>query len=280
MMQHRIRSIDHEFSELSDLHAVVDIIECDGKFLRKSAHGVKYGAFAHHAGRRDGAVILSAHCPVEVAVLGFVEPDKRVSRNASESDDNAGMLDRIILIEKSCADNSDVLSLGKAEHLLDKVLCDQLDIVVHEQKVFALCMLYAEVVDRGIVELPLPADNVYIREFLLDLLIVSPCRLFCAVVLHDDKLEVLVRPFRQHRADTVVEIDSVVLVRDDHGDKRISLDLKCRVINAVVHAFFHFFRLDPHSLIVVHDRAGTGCEGVKLALRVARRGIRMAAPVV
>ena len=200
MMQHRIRSIDHEFSELSDLHAVVDIIECDGKFLRKSAHGVKYGAFAHHAGRRDGAVILSAHCPVEVAVLGFVEPDKRVSRNASESDDNAGMLDRIILIEKSCADNSDVLSLGKAEHLLDKVLCNQLDIVVHEQKVFALCMLYAEVVDRGIVELPLPADNVYIREFLLDLLIVSPCRLFCAVVLHDDKLEVLVRPFRQHRA--------------------------------------------------------------------------------
>ena len=95
-------------------------------------------------------------------------------------------------------------------------------------------MLYAEVVDRGVVELPLPADNVYIREFLLDLLIVGPCRLFCAVVLHDDKLEVLVRPFRQHRADTVVEIDGVVLVRDDHGDKRISLDLKCRVINAVV----------------------------------------------
>ena len=209
-----------------------------------------------------------------------MEPDKRVSRNASESDDNAGMLDRIILIEKSCADNSDVLSLGKAEHLLDKVLCDQLDIVVHEQKVFALCMLYAEVVDRGIVELPLPADNVYIREFLLDLLIVSPCRLFCAVVLHDDKLEVLVRPFRQHRADTVVEIDGVVLVRDDHGDKRISLDLKCRVIDPVVHAFFHFLRLDPHSLIVIHDRAGTGCEGVELALRVARRGIRMAAPVV
>ena len=67
-----------------------------------------------------------------------METDKRVSRDAAESDDNAGVLDRIILIEKSCADNSDVLSLGKAEHLLDKVLCDQLDIVVHEQQVISL----------------------------------------------------------------------------------------------------------------------------------------------
>ncbi len=71
----------------------------------------------------------------------------------------------------------------------------------------------------------------YIREFLLDLLIVGPCRLFCAVVLHDDKLEVLVRPFRQHRADTVVEIDGVVLVRDNYRDKRVILDLKRRVID-------------------------------------------------
>ena len=54
-------------------------------------------------------------------------------------------------------------------------------------------MLYAEVVDRGVVELPLPADNVHIRELLLDLLIIIPGRLFCAVVLHDDKLQVLIR---------------------------------------------------------------------------------------
>ena len=141
-------------------------------------------------------------------------------------------------------------------------------------------MLYAEVVDRGVVELPLPADNVYIREFLLDLLIVSPCRLFRAVVLHDDKLEVLVRPFRQHRADAVVEVHGVVLVRNNYGHKRIILDLKRRVIDPVIHTLFYLFCLNSHSLIVVHDRAGTGCEGVKLALRVARRGIRMAAPVV
>ena len=72
----------------------------------------------------------------------------------------------------------------------------------------------------------------------------------------------------------------MVLVRDNYGHKRIILDLKRRVIDPVINALFYLFCLNSHSLIVVHDGTGTGCKGIKLALRVACRGIRVAAPVI
>ena len=72
----------------------------------------------------------------------------------------------------------------------------------------------------------------------------------------------------------------MVLVRDNYRDKRVILDLKRRVIDPVINALFYLFCLNSHSLIVVHNGTGTGCEGIKLALRVACRGIRVAAPVI
>ena len=280
MVKHRIRRIYYKFSELSHLHAVINIIESHRELFRKSAHSVKDGALAHHAGRCDRAVILSTHRAVEIAVLGFMKSDKRMTGDTAETDDNTGMLDRVILVEQSRSDDTHVLSLGKAKHLFNEIFRDQLNIVVHKQKVLALCVLYAEIVDRRVVELPLPADNMYIRELLLDLLVVIPGRLFRTVVLHDDELQILIGSLRQHRADAVVEVHSVVLVRDNYGHKRIILDLKRRVIDAVIHALFYLFCLNSHSLVVVHDGTGTGCEGIKLALRVACRGIRVAAPVI
>ena len=72
----------------------------------------------------------------------------------------------------------------------------------------------------------------------------------------------------------------MVLVWDNYRYQRIILDLKRRVIDPVIHALFHLFCLNSYSLIVVHDGTGTGCKGIKLALGVACRGIRVAAPVI
>ena len=60
-------------------------------------------------------------------------------------------------------------------------------IVVHEQEILTLCVLYAEIVDRGVVELSLPADNVHVRELLLDLLVVIPGLQCCHSGLHDEQ---------------------------------------------------------------------------------------------
>ena len=52
------------------------------------------------------------------------------------------------------------------------------------------------------------------------------------------------------------------------------------MINAVVHALFHVFRLDSHALIVGHDGTGACLKSIQLTLRISRRGSIMAAPVV
>ena len=209
-----------------------------------------------------------------------MKSDKRMTGDTAETDNNTGMLDRVILVEQSRSGDPHVLPLDKAKHLFHEILCDQLNIVVHKQKILALCVLYAEIVDRGVVELSLPADNMYIWELLLDLLVVIPGRLLRTVVLHDDELQILIGSLRQHRANTVVKIHGVVLVWDNYRYQRIILDLKRRVIDPVIHALFHLFCLNSYSLIVVHDGTGTGCKGIKLALGVACRGIRVAAPVI
>ena len=72
----------------------------------------------------------------------------------------------------------------------------------------------------------------------------------------------------------------MVLVWDNYRYQRSILDLKRRVIDPVIHTLFYLFCLNSHSLIVVHNGTGTGCEGIKLALRVACRGIWVAAPVI
>ena len=72
----------------------------------------------------------------------------------------------------------------------------------------------------------------------------------------------------------------VILIRNDDRYQRFPLNFIYRVINAVVHTFFHALRLDTDAFIMIHDRARTRIKCVQLALRVARCRILVAAPVI
>ena len=72
----------------------------------------------------------------------------------------------------------------------------------------------------------------------------------------------------------------MVLVGDDDGHQRFPLYLKGGMVNTIVHALLHLHRRNSHTLIVGHDGSGSGLKGIHLALRVAGRGILMAAPVI
>ena len=100
------------------------------------------------------------------------------------------------------------------------------------------------------------------------------------VVLHNDKFQILVGGTLHQRTDTGIQILAVVLIGNDHRHKGLSLNPKMRVVNAVIHTFFHGFCRDSHTLIVRHNRSGAGLKGVHLAFRIAGCGTLMAAPVV
>ena len=194
-----------------------------------------------------------------------------MSRNTAESYDHTGMLDRIIFIKKSGAHGTHILTLTKSQHFFYKILCDQFNIIVHEQQILTVRILHTKIIDRRVIELPLPVHHMHLRKLFLDLLIIFERLRVCAVVFYDDKLQVLIGSFCQHRSDAVVKIQSMILIRNDHRHQRITDDLKCRVINAVIHAFFHFLCSNSHTVIMSHDRAGTGLECVKFAFRIAGR---------
>jgi len=59
-----------------------------------------------------------------------MKPDKRMPCDAAETNHDARMLDRIILIEQSRANCADVLPLAQSQHLLDEILRNQLGIII------------------------------------------------------------------------------------------------------------------------------------------------------
>ena len=190
------------------------------------------------------------------------------------------MLDRVVLIKESGSHDPHVAPLAEAQHLFHKVLRDHPDVVVHEQEIFSLCKGHSEVVDGGIVELPLPAHHMDIGKLLLDLLIILEGLRLCTVIFRHDKFQVFIRPLLEHGADTGVQVCPVVLIGDDHRYQGLSVQLERGMIDPVIHTLFYLFRFYPHPLIMGHDGAGSCLKGIELALRVAGRGILVTAPVI
>ena len=72
----------------------------------------------------------------------------------------------------------------------------------------------------------------------------------------------------------------MILVRNDHGHQRVSLDVKGGMVNAVIHTLLHLLCRNAAALIMGHDGSCTCLKGVQLALRVAGGGFLMTAPVI
>ena len=133
VIQLRVRIIDDQITGLSYLHAEIYIVKGYSQFLRETAHLIVNTLLHHKACSRDCAHILLTDDPVLVPCLAALLINECVTRDSAPSDDDAGMLDRVVLIVQSGADRSDVRSHTETEHLADHILADEFRIVIQEE---------------------------------------------------------------------------------------------------------------------------------------------------
>ena len=138
----------------------------------------------------------------------------------------------------------------------------------------------AEVVDGRIVEFPFPAHHAHVRKFLLDRVIIFPSFRLGAVIFHHHKLQIPVSALGEHGPDAVIKVAGMVLIGNNNGNQRLPLEYEFCMVDPEIHALLHFFGRDPHSFIMIHDCPGTGLKSIKLAFRIAGRGILVTAPVI
>ena len=108
--------------------------------------------------------------------------------DASKSQDNTRMLDRIIRVIKLRSHSRHVFLLAVLEHFFHPVRCQDLHIVVQEKKILSLRFLRSEIVDRGIVEFFFPGQYPRLRITVREFSVIFKGFFLLAVVLYDQDL--------------------------------------------------------------------------------------------
>ena len=159
----RVRVIYDELSEGADLHAVIDVVEGDSEFLGEAADLIEEASLREEAGRGDAGVVLDALRAVHVAEIRVVGAHEGGTGDTTHAHDDAGVLDVFVRVQEACAADADVFALYVADHLIDGIRIDFLDVVVQEEQVLAVRELDAIVVDRGVVERAVPLHHLHDR---------------------------------------------------------------------------------------------------------------------
>ena len=159
----RVWVIHDELSEGADLHAVVDVVEGDGELLGEAADLVEEAALREEAGCGDAGVVLDTLRTVHVAEIRVVSAYEGGTGDAAHAHDHAGVLDVFVRVQEACAADADVFALYVADHLIDGIRVDLLDVVVQEEEILAVRELNAVVVDRGVVERAVPLHDLHNR---------------------------------------------------------------------------------------------------------------------
>lgn len=159
----RVWVIHDELSEGANLHAVVDVVEGDGELLGEAADLVEEAALREEAGCGDAGVVLDALRTVHVAEIRVVSAHEGGTGDTAHAHDDAGVLDVFVRVEEACAADADVVTLYVADHLIDGIRVNLLDVVVQEEEILAVRELDAVVVDRGVVERAVPLYDLHDR---------------------------------------------------------------------------------------------------------------------
>lgn len=279
MIQLCIGVINNKVSLLANFHTEINIIKRYRKLFGQSADFLKYAPFYHHARCRYRTVILCTDNPVAVSGVSSRLLYETVAGNSTESDDNTSMLDRIVLVVQPCTDNSDITAGAVAEQFLDTIIINHLGIVVQQQQILSFCVLYAEIVDFGIVEVSFVIVYLNLAALFLQFFIIGKSLLFRTVVLHNNKLQIRITGFFQNRLYAAVQIIDVVFVRNDNRDQRLFIENIFRPIQAEKLAVLHRC-MDSFSLIMRLNRSSSGFKRILLALRIFCCGILVASPVI
>ena len=162
MVELRVWVIHDELSKGADLHAVINIVEGNGELLGEATDLVEEASLREEAGRSDAGVVLDALRAVHVAEIRVVGAYEGGTGDTTHAHDHAGVLDVFVRVQEACAADADVFALYVADHLIDGIRVDLLDVVVQEEQVLAVRELNAVVVDRRIVERAVPLHDLHI----------------------------------------------------------------------------------------------------------------------
>ena len=186
------RIIDDEIARAPYLHTEIDIVERDRKLLSESADLIVNALLHHKACGCDRREILLADDPVLIAGLSPVLIYERMTRDSAPSDNNTGVLDRIVLIIESCADSSDIISAAETEHLADDIVADELSVIIEQEEVLAFGLFGSEIVDRGEIESAFIVDDFHAVISCRKVPVIEECLLLGRIILDDDDLKVRV----------------------------------------------------------------------------------------
>ena len=184
------RVVHDEIARAPYLHAEVDVVERDRKLLSEPADLVEDALLHHKARGCDRREILLADDPVLVAGLTPVLVDERVAGDAAPADNDAGVLDRIVLIIESRADSTHIISAAEAQHLSDDIVADELRVIVEQEEVLAFGLFRSEIVDGREIEPALIVDDFHAVIPGDEVPVIEECLLLCRIILNDDDFKV------------------------------------------------------------------------------------------
>ena len=205
--------------------------------------------------------------------------DERMARDAAPADDHAGMLDRVVLIVQSRADDPDIRSLGKSEHLADDVVADKFRVVIEQEKILTGRIARAEIVDRGEVEAAFVVNDLHPLILLLQSPVIIKCLLFGAVILNDQDLEIRIPYSPVDTRQALLQVIYMILVGDQNGNTRRRSPVPLCPVNARVLAGHRFCR-PAETVIVRLDRSAPRVERVGLRLRICGSAALEESPVI
>ena len=224
--------IDDQISCLPQLQAQVNVIERDRQFLGETANAVKHVLLHDHHRGCDRGQILQDRRLVKVSGEASVHSGKQGAGYAADPDHDTGRLDPAVRIQELASGSSDILP-GAYAKKLGKPSVPHLNVIVQKDKVLALGFPGGKVVDRGEVELLLPADDPY-AILPLDLSVVIEDLLRGGIILHDDDLVVVILCMSADGRQALLQHLPLFAVRDDDRDLRMILNLVAHPVEAVI----------------------------------------------
>ena len=147
-----------------------------------------------------------------------------VARIAAQPHNHARVLDGIVRIIQLRAHDAHARLRAQGQHLAQPCAVDDFHVIVEQQQIFAPGGLTAEIVDGAEIETALVRHDAAVGMLLLQLPIIVKGGGLHGIVLDDKDLIVGIRRFGEDGRQRLAQIVRVVLVRDEDGDKRISLD--------------------------------------------------------
>ena len=129
MIQFRIWIVHDQISCLSKFHTEINIVKCHLQFFTQTTDFLKRFPFYHHTSRSHRTVILCTNNPVAVPGKSTLLLYKTVSGDSTETDDHAGMLDRIIFVIQSRTHSTHIFSGTVTKQFLQTIVVDDLGIV-------------------------------------------------------------------------------------------------------------------------------------------------------